>query len=262
MYADLKGKKALVMGVSKQQGIGFSIARELVGQGVSVYIADHDGAVFERARDLEAEGGTVRALQVDVRSMEQLASLRAAVGEEGGTLDILIQCVGVMPEAAKLADAPAEEWLRTQDINVNGTFRLLQTCIPLMRDHGGSIVAIASGAGKRPLSQFSSYSVSKAALIMMLKCVAVEYACDKIRANTICPGPVESDMVEVRVMAEAALFGESAEMRSAALCKGIPLGRMARFADIAATAVFLASDASSYLTGQSINLSGGMITEL
>ena len=262
MYADLQGKTALVMGAGNRLGIGFGIARELARQGAAVWLADRDDAVFERARELAGEGGTARAFQADVRSEEQVAGLRAAVGAAWPALDILIQCAGIMPGAAKVAEASPEAWLRTQDINVNGTFRLLRAFIPLMRERGGSIVAIASGAGKRPLPRFSDYSVSKAALIMLLKCVAVEYACDKIRANTICPGPVDSAMVEVRVQAEAAVSGESVAARRAALCKGIPLGRMACFDDVASTAVFLASEASAYITGQSINLSGGMITEL
>ena len=124
------------------------------------------------------------------------------------------------------------------------------------------MVAVASGAGKRPLPGYSGYSVSKTGLIMLLKSVAVEYAGDGIRANSICPGPVESEMVDGRVAAESARLGVPAETLRAAICKGIPLGRMACADDIVRTALFLASDASSYLTGQSLNLSGGMLTEV
>ncbi len=262
MYADLKGKTALVSGAANRQGIGFSIARQLIQQGTAVCLADCNEAVFERARELTAEGGTAHAFQAEFCSEEQMARLRADLSTLWPSLDIVIQCAGIMPTGAKLAEAPARAWLHTQDVNVNGTFRLLQAVIPLMRERGGSIVAIASGAGKRPLPQFSDYSVSKAALIMMLKCVAVEYAQEGIRANTICPGPVESAMVEIRLTTEASLSGEPVQVRRAALCKGIPMGRMARFEDVASAALFLSSEASSYITGQSFNLSGGMITEL
>ena len=124
------------------------------------------------------------------------------------------------------------------------------------------MVAVASGAGKRPLPGYSSYSVSKAGLIMLLKSVAVEYAADGIRANSICPGPVESEMVDSRVAAESERLGVPAETLREAIRKNIPLGRMASVDDIVRTALFLASDVSSYLTGQSLNLSGGMITEV
>lgn len=97
---------------------------------------------------------------------------------------------------------------------------------------------------------------------MLLKSVAVEYAADGIRANSICPGPVESEMVDSRVAAESERLGVPAETLREAIRKNIPLGRMASVDDIVRTALFLASDVSSYLTGQSLNLSGGMITEV
>lgn len=123
----------------------------------------------------------------------------------------------------KLTEDSIETWLHTQDINVHGTFRLLHAFLPLMRARGGSVVAVASGAGKRPLPGYSSYSVSKAGLIMLLKSVAVEYAADGIRANSICPGPVESEMVDSRVAAESERLGVPAETLREAIRKNIPL---------------------------------------
>lgn len=262
MYADLKGKTAFVMGAGKARGIGFHIAAELARQGASVCLADRNGQVFERARELEAGGAAARAFTADLCSSAQVEEMRNAVGRLFPNLDILVQCAGVFPDPVKLAEDSAEAWLRTQDINVHGTFRLLHAFLPLMRERGGSVIAVASGAGKRPLPGYSSYSVSKAGLIMLLKSVAVEYAGDGIRANSICPGPVESEMVDCRVAAESARLGVPAETLRASICNGIPLGRMACADDIVRTALFLASDASSYLTGQSLNLSGGMITEV
>ena len=242
MYTDLKGKTAFVMGAGKARGIGFHIAGALARQGVSVCLADRDGCVFERVRELEAEGVVARAFTADVCSAAQVEAMRDAVGRLFPSIDILIQCAGVFPDPVKLTEDSIETWLRTQDINVHGTFRLLHAFLPLMRARGGSVVAVASGAGKRPLPGYSGYSVSKAGLIMLLKSVAVEYAADGIRANSICPGPAETLREAIR--------------------KTIPLGRMASVDDIVRTALFLASDVSSYLTGQSLNLSGGMITEV
>ena len=252
MYTDLKGKTAFVMGAGKARGIGFHIAGALARQGVSVCLADRDERVFERARELEAEGVVARAFTADVCSAAQVEAMRDAVGRLFPSIDILIQCAGVFPDPVKLTEDSIETWLRTQDINVHGTFRLLHAFLP----------AVASGAGKRPLPGYSSYSVSKAGLIMLLKSVAVEYAADGIRANSICPGPVESEMVDSRVAAESERLGVPAETLREAIRKTIPLGRMASVDDIVRTALFLASDVSSYLTGQSLNLSGGMITEV
>ena len=214
--------------------------------------------MFDRARELEAAG----VFTADVRRDGEVARLRDGVAGVFPRLDVLVLCAGVFPEPAKLTEASVERWLRTQDINVNGSFRVLRALLPLMRERGGSVVAVASGAGKRPLPGFSDYSVSKAGLIMLLKSVAVEYAADGIRANTICPGPVESDMVDARVEGESARLGVPPEDLRAAIRKRIPLGRMAGVDDIVSAALFLASDASSYMTGQALNLSGGMITEL
>lgn len=206
--------------------------------------------------------GGGRAFTADVCSAAQVEAMRDAVGRLFPSIDILIQCAGVFPDPVKLTEDSIETWLRTQDINVHGTFRLLHAFLPLMRARGGSVVAVASGAGKRPLPGYSGYSVSKAGLIMLLKSVAVEYAADGIRANSICPGPVESEMVDSRVAAESERLGVPAETLREAIRKTIPLGRMASVDDIVRTALFLASDVSSYLTGQSLNLSGGMITEV
>ena len=249
MYTDLKGKTAFVMGAGKARGIGFHIAGALARQGVSVCLADRDGCVFERARELEAEGVVARAFTADVCSAAQVEAMRDAVGRLFPSIDILIQCAGVFPDPVKLTEDSIETCL-------------LHAFLPLMRARGGSVVAVASGAGKRPLPGYSSYSVSKAGLIMLLKSVAVEYAADGIRANSICPGPVESEMVDSRVAAESERLGVPAETLREAIRKTIPLGRMASVDDIVRTALFLASDVSSYLTGQSLNLSGGMITEV
>ena len=235
MYTDLKGKTAFVMGAGKARGIGFHIAGALARQGVSVCLADRDERVFERARELEAEGVVARAFTADVCSAAQVEAMRDAVGRLFPGIDILIQCAGVFPDPVKLTEDSIETWLHTQDINVHGTFRLLHAFLPLMRARGGSVVAVASG---------------------------VEYAADGIRANSICPGPVESEMVDSRVAAESERLGVPAETLREAIRKNIPLGRMASVDDIVRTALFLASDVSSYLTGQSLNLSGGMITEV
>lgn len=259
MYDDLKGRKALIVGAARRRGIGFGIARALAEEGASVLLADRDEAVFERARELEAAGMAASARRADVRLETEVEALRAAALPR---LDVLVICTGLLHEQGKIADLPAETWLRTQEVNLFGAFRLLHALLPLMRERGGSIIALASGAGKRPLPGFSGYSVSKAGLIMLLKCAAVEYAACGVRANVLCPGPVESDMVDARIAAEAESLGVSRDERRAALCRGLPLGRMARVGDIVSAALFLASDASSYITGQALNLSGGMITEL
>lgn len=120
------------------------------GRAYPVCLADRDGCVFERARELEAEGVVARAFTADVCSAAQVEAMRDAVGRLFPSIDILIQCAGVFPDPVKLTEDSIETWLRTQDINVHGTFRLLHAFLPLMWARGGSVVAVASGAGKRP----------------------------------------------------------------------------------------------------------------
>lgn len=146
----MKGKTAFVMGAGKARGIGFHIAGALARQGVSVCLADRDGCVFERARELEAEGVVARAFTADVCSAAQVEAMRDAVGRLFPSIDILIQCAGVFPDPVKLTEDSIETWLRTQDINVHGTFRLLHAFLPLMRARGGSVVAVASGRASAP----------------------------------------------------------------------------------------------------------------
>lgn len=262
MYDDLKGKTALVAGAARRHGLGFAIAHALARQGAAVCLADRDAEVLDRARELAEAGADACGAVADIRSDAATESLRAAFTARHPRLDSLILCVGRMHPQGGVAELSPEAWRETQEVNLFGAFRLLHAFLSLMLDRGGSVIGLASGAGKRPLPGFSGYSVSKAGLIMLLKCVAVDYAACGIRANAICPGPVESDMVEERIAAEAARAGVTPDERRAALCRGIPLGRMATADDVAAAALFLASDASAYITGQALNLSGGMITEL
>lgn len=261
MYTDLKGKTAFVMGAGKARGIGFHIAGALARQGVSVCLADRDGCVFERARELEAEGVVARAFTADVCSAAQVEAMRDAVGRLFPSIDILIQCAGVFPDPVKLTEDSIETWLRTQDINVHGTFRLLHAFLPLMRHAAGPWSPSRRG-GKRPLPGYSSYSVSKAGLIMLLKSVAVEYAADRDPGQQHLSRPRRERDGGFRVAAESERLGVPAETLREAIRKTIPLGRhgqRGRHCEDSAVPGFgrvLVSD------GQSLNLSGGMITEV
>ena len=133
MYGTMKDKQALVMGAGKARGIGFHIAKALVRHGASVCLADSDAQVFDRAQELEAAG----VFTADVRRDGEVARLRDGVAGVFPRLDVLVLCAGVFPEPAKLTEASVERWLRTQDINVNGSFRVLRALLPLMRERGG-----------------------------------------------------------------------------------------------------------------------------
>lgn len=202
-----------------------------------------------------------RAFTADVCSAAQVEAMRDAVGRLFPSIDILIQCAGVFPDPVKLTEDSIETWLRTQDINVHGTFRLLHAFLPLMRARGGSVVAVASGAGKRPAGVQRLFRQQGGA----------DHA-PEVRGGGVrrrrhtgqqhLSRPRRERDGGFRVAAESERLGVPAETLREAIRKTIPLGRMASVDDIVRTALFLASDVSSYLTGQSLNLSGGMITEV
>lgn len=162
----------------------------------------------------------------------------------------------------KLTEDSIETWLRTQDINVHGMFRLLHTLLSLMWVCSGSVVAVASGVGKRPPPGYSGYSVSRAGLIMFSKSVAAEYTIGGIWVNSTYPSPVESEMVDSWVATESERLGVPTKILRRATRKTISLGHMASVGGIVRTALFLASDVPLCLTGQSFSLSGGTITEV
>lgn len=259
MYTDLQGKTAFIMGAANPRGLGFGIASALLEAGASVCLGDKDGKVTDAAASLGGRfGREVFAVSGDLRSSKAVDAMAKELAGHCSRLDILVQCAGRMPLQGTTADTDPVDWADTVGLNLTGTYHLLRAVLPLMREKG-SIIAMASGAGVRPLQEFSAYSASKAGLVMLLRTVAMEYAASGIRANVICPGPVESEMLDKRVKSEAAASGVSEDQRREAISKGIPLGRVATVGDVTALALFLASDVSGHITGQALNLSGGMI---
>ena len=166
-----------------------------------------------------------------------------------------------MPAGARLGEMDEGTWSKVLDINLGGPFKMIRKLLPMMQ-RGSSIVNIASRAGKRPSPGYSAYSVSKAALIMLTKCFAVEYAAEGIRANAICPGQIYTELNKARFEREAAEQGISLEARVARMVETIPFGRMGAPEDVGHLVAFLVSPESEYITGQAFNICGGQLTEL
>lgn len=278
MYADLKGKAALVTGAGKKTGIGYAMAERLAGNGVQVAIADM-GARADKAGEVKtgsrdemqaiaaelAERWKVRTLfvEVDIADPASVQALAETVQEAFGRLDILCNNAGALfgaPNSALGYDEAA--WIRTVEVNLFGTFRVSRALIPLMEGRPGAIVNTASRAGKVPPVFNSAYAVSKAGVIMLTKTMARELAGMGIRVNALCPGQIDTDMTRWRFGLEAGLFGTTLEERQQEMVKTVPLGYIGNPGDVADLAVFLASEASRYITGQAINVDGGQCMEL
>lgn len=240
------GKVAIATGGAS--GIGAAFVRRLHGEGASVMIADLDA---EKGAALAADLGERAAFQqVDVTDFEAMAALAAATEAAFGGIDILfnnagIGCFGETPELE------IETWKRVIAINLDAVFYGSKAVIPYMKKRGGgAIVNTASASGMAADYAFTGYNAAKAGVINYTRCLAIDHAKDHIRANSICPGPVETPLLVTGV---DAIQGLRADWE-----RRVPMNRFARAEEIAAVAAFLASDDASYLTGASIPVDGGL----
>jgi len=277
VYRDLKQKTAVVTGSGKKTGIGYAIAEKLASCGANVVIADlgtsSSGSTIRTGtwKEMEdiATGLTrrfgVKALAVDVdvtdnESIDRMIDIMA----EGSftTVDILCNNAGAsfgVPNAVHTYDERA--WMKTVDVNLHGPFKVSRAIIPLM-EKGGSIINTASRAGKKPPLFNGAYAVAKAGLIMLTRVMALELADKGIRVNAICPGQIATDLETWRFGLEAQVYGTSIEERERAMCETIPLGRIGTPREVSNLVAWLASEESSYVTGQAMNVTGGQLMEL
>jgi 2-keto-3-deoxy-L-fuconate dehydrogenase len=250
MGARLKGKVAVVTAAG--QGIGRAIAEAFVREGALVI-----------ASDLEADklaGLTARkCVKLDVRSTADVEALAQAVIQEFGAPDILVNCAGYVHDGTVL-QCVEKDWDFSFDLNVKSMHRTLRAFLPGMVKAGrGSIVNMSSAVSSiRGVPNRYVYGATKAAVIGLTKAVAADFIRQGIRANAICPGTIHSPSLDGRVADQAAKTGKSqADVRQAFVDRQ-PMGRLGTPEEVAALVLFLASDESSYITGQAHLVDGGM----
>ena len=192
--SELQGKAAVVTGASK--GIGEATAEELAQQGVAVVLAARsEGAIKEIAAKIEAAGGKASAIACDVANYADVAAAVDLCKETYGSVDILVNNAGVIDPIARLADSDPEGWGEAIDINVKGVYHGLRAVLPIMEAQGsGVIVNVSSGAATSALEGWSHYCASKAAVLMLTKCVHKEYADKGLRVVGMSPGTVATGM--------------------------------------------------------------------
>jgi NAD(P)-dependent dehydrogenase (short-subunit alcohol dehydrogenase family) len=278
MYPDLQGKIALITGGGKRTGIGFGIVNNLAAAGADVVIADlgtirdidnqiQTGTAEEMASIVEEieDRYAVRAMaiELDVTQTASVEHMAARVAEAFAGVDILCNGAGAAIGVPNTIHAYEETaWLKTIDINLNGVFRVVKAVVPMMTGRSGSIINVASKAGKSPPLFNGAYATAKAGVIMLTKVMARELAEAGIRVNAVCPGVIQTDMTQWRFALEAQFFSTTVEARQEAMCQQIPLARLGTIDEVANLVTFLASNASSYMTGQAINVTGGQLTEI
>ncbi|NQU12930.1 MAG: SDR family oxidoreductase [Desulfobacteraceae bacterium] len=278
MYADLRGKTALVTGSGKRTGIGYAIVRSLASCGAHVVVADlgreskgddlvktgTQDEMTDIAEEIMGEFSvTSLAVKVDVTDNDAIGRMVEKITERFDHIDVLCNNAGAtfgVPNVVHTYDESA--WMKTIDVNLHSVFRVSRAILPMMMESGGSIINTASRAGKVPPLFNGAYAVAKAGVIMLTKVMAMELAGADIRVNAICPGQIMTDLEKWRFGLEAEFFDTTVEAREEEMCKTIPLGRIGAPQEVGNLVAFLASDASSYCTGQAINVTGGQLMEL
>lgn len=252
---EFENKCAAVTGAGR--GIGKAVALRLAQEGAKVALLDLDpDAVSHTAQEIAEAGGRAIALPTDVTDHDQVFAAANKAVETFGGLDIWVNCAGysrILP----LLDCTEEIWDRTLNINLKGTFFCCQAAVTYMREHGGSIINFSSQSGKKGTNHYAAYCASKFGIRGLTQSVAVEFAPDGIRCNCICPGVVLTPMWDAQLSDYAKKRHISDESVMPHFIQNTPLGRLCEYDDITNLVVFLASDRSSYMTGQSLNLTGG-----
>ena len=245
----LTGKTAIITGAAR--GIGKALALKFAEEGANIAFTDLviDESGEETRKEIEAKGVKCLAYASNAANFEETAEVVKKIHEDFGTIDVLVNNAGITKDGLMLRMTEAQ-WDAVINVNLKSAFNFVHACLPIMmRQRGGSIINMSSVVGVHGNAGQANYAASKAGMIALAKSVAQEMGSRGVRANAIAPGFIET----------ARTHQLSDEVRKEWM-KQIPLRRGGQAEDVANVAVFLASDLSSYVTGQVIQVDGGMNT--
>ena len=249
----LQDRVALVTGAGR--GIGYGIAEGFAAEGALLAINDIDAA---RAKTAAEKLGGI-ALPADVTDSAAVDKMVADTVTHYGKLDVMMANAGII-YAVSVIETTDEQWDRTMAVNAKGVFNCLRAAARVMSEQGhGRIIALASSAAKVGEAHIGAYTASKFAVSGLVQSLAVELAPKQINVNCICPINVVTPMNDYLANAYAEFNGVTPEEQRQMFIKEIPWGRMATPKDVANTAIYLASDDAEYITGQGLNVSGGLV---
>ncbi|MFH1337234.1 MAG: 3-oxoacyl-ACP reductase family protein [Candidatus Zixiibacteriota bacterium] len=246
---DLKGKVALITGASRGIGKASALMLAQAGCDLAINYCNNEKDAEKVAKSAGKFGVKAKIYNADVSKKRQVEEMVTGVVKEFGKIEILVNNAGIWKYAA--IDRMSEEQLReTMEVNLNGTFYPITACVPhMIKQRWGNIINISSTAGQRGEPYHSHYAASKGAIISLTKSLAVELAPHNIRVNCVAPGWVDTDM------SHQSLVGEDKEE----ILQVIPLGRAGTAKEIAGSVLFLASEFSTFITGEIINVNGGAV---
>lgn len=243
----LQDKVAVITGAA--QGIGRAVAGAMGREGAKVVVADLQREKARKVADeLHGQGAPALAVEVDVANEASVKNMAQIAYERFGRVDILVNVAGIYYPRATVVELSEEDWDRTIDINVGSNFLCCREFVPAMRaQKHGRIISLASGIGHYGMRQFSHYAASKAAVMGFVKALARELGPDGVTVNAVCPGSANTAMPRQHRSEEEVM----------ACLRATPLPHVLEAEDIAGPILFLASDAASYITGQSYNVNCG-----
>ena len=250
---------AVVTGAGR--GLGRAVALRLAGEGHDLVLAGRSVAGLERvAAEVEALGSRSHVVVTDVAAPDSVGALGRAVEGLGGAR-VLVANSGVSGPTAPLWEVPPDEWAATLDVNLTGVYLSCRAVLPAMVARGtGSVVVMGSMTAKQPLSGRSAYAASKAALVGLVRSLALDAGRYGIRVNLVSPGPVAGPRLDRVLAAEAERSGMPVESVRSAWLERSPLGRFVTEDDVARAVAFLADDqASASVTGADLNVTAGSV---
>jgi NAD(P)-dependent dehydrogenase (short-subunit alcohol dehydrogenase family) len=249
---------AVVTGANR--GIGRAITVAFAAAGFTVAAAARDPAsLTDAVTEVGKAGGTAVPVTCDVRHETSVAAL-AAQAEQIGPVHAVVANAGVAGPTAPLHEITLQDWRKTLATDLDGVFLTFRAFIPAMiRRRAGSLIAISSMTGKRPLHGRTPYAAAKMGVIGLVRTLATELGPYNVRVNAVCPGFVAGPRMEQVIRSQAAVRGIAEEKARAEVIGLSPLGRMVRPEEVAATCVFLASGGSAAVTGEDLNVTAGVV---
>ena len=249
----LEGKAALVTGGGSGLGRASAIALGRAGATVTVADVDEQGGKETVTLVLEEAGGDADFVRADVTQADEVEAMVDKTVARWGRLDCALNNAGTTGVSAPTADHTLEDWNRAIALNLTGVFLCLKYEIPVMLEHGGAIVNMASGAGLVGFAGLPAYVASKHGVVGLTRAAALEYASQGLRVNAICPGSTRTPMLEG--------FMGGDEQVERMMTRAVPLGRLGRPEEIADAVVWLCSDAASFVVGHALAVDGGSVIQ-